>query len=129
MTLNSILQLVFFMVVLIVLVKPLGTYMANVYEGKSAVNRVFVPVERLFYRLFGIREDGEMNWKTYTLAFLLFNALGILVVFILQRVQISLPLNQGTPFLTTPMTADSAFNTAVSFATNTNWQGYGGETT
>jgi potassium-transporting ATPase potassium-binding subunit len=129
MTVNSILQLVVYMVVLILLVRPVGAYMAAVYEGRSIVNRVFGPLERLFYRLLGIREDDEMNWKTYTLAFLLFNALGLIVVFMLQRVQTSLPLNQGTPFLTTPMTADSAFNTAVSFVTNTNWQGYGGETT
>src|SRR5215470_50994 len=112
MTLNSILQLVFYMVVLIVLAKPLGTYMANVYEGTSVVNRVFGPVERFLYRLFGVREDDEMNWKTYALAFLLFNALGLLFAYVLQRIQTSLPLNQGTQFLTTPMTADSAFNTA-----------------
>jgi K+-transporting ATPase ATPase A chain len=129
MTVNSILQLVIYMVVLIACAKPLGTYMANVFEGKSAVNRIFGPVEHLLYRLFGIKEEDEMNWKTYTLAFLLFNMLGILVVFVLQLIQTSLPLNQGTAFLTTPMTADSAFNTAVSFGTNTNWQGYGGETT
>jgi K+-transporting ATPase ATPase A chain len=70
-----------------------------------------------------------MNWKTYTVAFLVFNAIGLLVVYLLQRLQIGLPLNQGTPFLTTPMTPESAFNTAISFASNTNWQGYGGETT
>jgi K+-transporting ATPase ATPase A chain len=123
------LQLVIYMVVLILLAKPLGTYMANVYEGKSAVNRWFGPVERAIYRLFGTREDVEMNWKTYALAFMVFNVIGLLIVFVLQRVQTSLPLNQGTQFLTTGMTPESAFNTAVSFATNTNWQGYGGETT
>ena len=129
MSANSILQLVFYMVVLILCVKPLGTYMWHVYEGTSAVNRVFGPFERFLYRLFGIREDDEMNWKTYAVAFLVFNLLGILVLYLLQRIQTSLPLNQGTPFLTTPMTPDSAFNTAMSFGTNTNWQGYGGETT
>ncbi len=129
MSVNSILQLIVYVVVLLLCAKPLGTYMANIYEGKSAVNRIFGPVERLFYRLLGIREDDEMNWKTYTVAFLVFNLLGILVVYGLQRIQTSLPLNQGTPFLTTPMTPDSAFNTAMSFGTNTNWQGYGGETT
>jgi K+-transporting ATPase ATPase A chain len=117
------------MVVLILLAKPLGTYMANVYEGKSVVNRWFGPVERSIYRLFGTREDIEMNWKTYALAFMVFNVIGLLVVYVLQRLQTSLPLNQGTQFLTTAMTPDSAFNTATSFATNTNWQGYGGETT
>ena len=126
---NSIVQLILYIVVLLLLVKPLGTYMAAVYEGRSMVNRVFGPVERLMYRLFGVRADDEMNWKTYALAFLVFNALGLLVVYLLQRVQTSLPLNQGTQFLATGMTPESAFNTATSFATNTNWQGYGGETT
>jgi K+-transporting ATPase ATPase A chain len=129
MTGIGLFQLAIYMVVLIVLAKPLGTYMANVYEGKSAVNRILGPVERFIYRWFGTREDIEMNWKTYTLAFLVFNLIGLLVVYVLQRAQTSLPLNQGTAFLTTPVTADSAFNTAVSFASNTNWQGYGGETT
>lgn len=129
MTVNSILQLVVYMVVLLALAKPIGSYMADVYEGRSVVNRIFGPVERLLYRLFGVHEDDEMNWKTYALAFLLFNALGLLFVYFLQRVQTALPFNQGSQFLTTPMTADSAFNTATSFATNTNWQGYGGETT
>lgn len=129
MTGNGILQIAFYFVVLIALAKPLGTYMANVYEGHSVVNRIFGPLERFLYRLFGVREDDEMNWKTYTVAFLVFNALGLFVVYALQRFQLWLPLNQGNQFLTTPMTPESAFNTAVSFATNTNWQGYGGETT
>ncbi len=125
----SILQLVIYVVVLLLLAKPLGSYMANVYEGKSIVNRVFGPAERGIYRIFGTREEIEMNWKTYALAFLLFNGIGLFVVYALQRLQTSLPLNQGEQFLTTPMTPSSAFNTATSFATNTNWQGYGGEMT
>ena len=129
MTAIGVLQLVMFVVVLILLVKPLGSYMANIYEGKSFVNRIFAPVERTAYRVFGTREDVEMNWKTYTLAFLVFNIIGLLIVYVLQRAQTSLPLNQGTQFLATGMTPESAFNTAVSFASNTNWQGYGGETT
>jgi K+-transporting ATPase ATPase A chain len=129
MTAIGVLQLVVYIVVLILLARPLGIYMANVYEGKSAVNRWFGPVERGIYRLFGTREDIEMNWKTYALAFLIFNILGLLSVYVLQRVQTSLPLNQGSEFLKNPMTPDSAFNTATSFASNTNWQGYGGETT
>ena len=129
MTGMGVLQLVIYMVVLLLCVKPLGSYMANVYEGKSVVNRIFGPVERVIYRLFGTREDVEMTWKTYALAFMVFNVIGLLVVYVLQRVQTSLPLNQGTQFLTTGMTPESAFNTAVSFASNTNWQGYGGETT
>jgi K+-transporting ATPase ATPase A chain len=129
MTANGVSQLVIYVAILLVLVKPLGSYMANVYEGKSVVNRVFGSAERIIYWIFGTREDVEMNWKTYTLAFLFFNALGLLIVYVLQRVQTSLPLNQGAEFLTTGMTPESAFNTAVSFATNTNWQGYGGEMT
>ncbi|KAB2867569.1 MAG: potassium-transporting ATPase subunit KdpA [Anaerolineae bacterium] len=125
----GILQLVIYVVVLLLLAKPLGTHMANVYEGKSVVNRVFGPAERGIYRVFGTREDTEMNWKTYALAFLLFNGIGLFIVYALQRFQTSLPLNQGDQFLTTPMTPSSAFNTASSFATNTNWQGYGGEMT
>lgn len=129
MSMNAIVQLALFVVVLLLLVKPLGAYMAAVYEGRSVVNRVFGPVERLIYRVMGVREDDEMGWKTYALAFLVFNALGLLVVYALQRLQMALPLNQNAPFLGASITPDSAFNTAISFASNTNWQGYGGETT
>jgi K+-transporting ATPase ATPase A chain len=101
--------------------------MARVYEGQSVgLNRVLGPVERLLYRLFGTREDQEMNWKTYAIAMLLFNLLGFLVVYALQRLQAVLPLNPQGLGAVTP---DSSFNTAVSFASNTNWQGYGGEVT
>ncbi|HRF46660.1 MAG TPA: potassium-transporting ATPase subunit KdpA [Anaerolineales bacterium] len=129
MTPIGIVSLVVYMVVLLALARPLGSYMADVYEGRSFVSRFFGPVERAIYRLFGTAIDIEMNWKTYALAFLVFNILGLLVVYGLQRVQTLLPFNQGSGFLTTTMTPESAFNTAVSFATNTNWQGYGGETT
>ena len=125
-TSNGILQLGFYMVVLILLAKPLGSYMASVYEGRSVVVRVFAPFERHFYRLIGTRADIEMNWKTYALAMLAFNAFGLLVLYVLQRVQGSLPLNPAGLSAVTP---DSSFNTAISFASNTNWQGYGGETT
>ena len=103
--------------------------MAAVYEGRSRVTRALAPVERLIYRLLGTHEDDEMGWKTYTFAFLLFNAFGLLAVYLLQRIQGLVTFGPGAQYLTTTMTADSAFNTAVSFATNTNWQGYGGETT
>ncbi|MBE2270769.1 MAG: potassium-transporting ATPase subunit KdpA [Anaerolinea sp.] len=126
MTTIGILQLVLYIVVLLLCVKPLGLYMANVYDGKSFVNRVFAPVERRIYRLFGTREDLEMNWKTYALALLMFNLAGLLFVYVLQRAQASLPLN---PMDLGAVSPDSAFNTAISFASNTNWQGYGGETT
>jgi potassium-transporting ATPase potassium-binding subunit len=126
MNFMSILQLVVYMVVLLLCVKPLGSYMANVYEGTSVVNRVFGPLERVIYRLFGTRETVEMNWKTYALAFLFFNFVGLLLVYLFQRFQGSLLLNPAGLGAVTP---DSSFNTAVSFASNTNWQGYGGETT
>lgn len=126
MTAMGIVQLAVYMVVLLLCVKPLGLYMAHVYEGTSAVNRVFGRLERLIYRLFGTREDAGMNWKTYSLAFLAFNLVGLLLVYLWQRVQGALPLNPAGLGAVTP---DSAFNTAVSFASNTNWQGYGGETT
>lgn len=127
MTLNGYLQLAFYLVVLIALVKPLGWYMARVYEGKPfGLDRVLGSFERLIYRVCGVRSDEEMNWKTYTLAMLLFNFTGLLVVYALQRLQNLLPLNPQGFGAVTP---DSSFNTAISFASNTNWQGYGGETT
>ena len=127
MTANGIFQLVFYVVVLIALAKPLGGYMARVYENRRiALDRVLGPVERLIYRLSGIHPGDEMGWKTYAIAMLLFNFLGLLVVYGLQRLQGVLPLNPQGLGAVTP---DSSFNTAVSFATNTNWQGYAGETT
>lgn len=126
MTANGSIQLVLYVIVLLLLVKPLGAYMANVYEGTSLVHRAFGGVERALYRIFGVRESDEMTWKTYTIAVLLFNAFGFIVVYALQRGQGFLPLNPAGLPATTP---DLAFNTAVSFATNTNWQSYGGETT
>jgi K+-transporting ATPase ATPase A chain len=113
--------------VLIGLAKPLGSYMARVYEGeKHPLERVLGPVERLIYRLAGTNRDEEMSWKAYALAMLAFNMVGLFAVYALQRLQAVLPLNpQALP----AVTPDSSFNTAVSFATNTNWQGYGGETT
>ena len=106
MTINGVLQLSIYLVVLLALVKPLGAYMANVYEGRSIVNRVFGPFERWLYRLAGVRADDEMDWKTYALAFLLFNLVGLLAAYLLQRVQTALPLNQGTQFLTARKAGD-----------------------
>jgi len=127
MTTNGIVQLVFYVVVLLVLAKPLGAYMARVYEGRPlALDRVFGWLEHLVYRAGGIRPTGEMGWKGYALAMLTFNFLGLLAVYVLQRTQGILPLNpQGMA----GVSPDSSFNTAVSFATNTNWQGYAGEST
>jgi K+-transporting ATPase ATPase A chain len=127
MTTIGILQLALYLVVLIALVKPLGAYMARVYEGKPCgLDRVFGWLERGLYRLAGVNPNAEMNWRQYAIAMLLFNVLGLVAVYGLQRAQHLLPLNPEKLGAVTP---DSSFNTAVSFATNTNWQGYGGETT
>ena len=109
------------------LVKPLGWYMARVYEGKPCgLDWAVGWLERLIYRVCGIDPKEEMSWKTYAKAMLVFNLLGFLAVYGLQRVQHLLPLNpQNMP----AVPPDLALNTAVSFATNTNWQSYGGETT
>jgi K+-transporting ATPase ATPase A chain len=127
MNLFSWLQLIFYIVVLLALAKPLGSFMAKVYQGeRTFLDRVLGPVERFVYRLSGVKPEEEMNWKTYAVAAMLFNILGLLAVYAIQRLQAVLPLNpQGLG----PVTPDSSWNTAVSFATNTNWQGYGGEVT
>ena len=112
-----------FLVVLLLTVKPLGTYIANVMEGRF---RLAGKIESPLYRLCGIRPDEEMGWLKYAFAILLFNVLGAVAVYALQRLQADLPLNpQAFP----AVSPDSAFNTAISFATNTNWQGYVGEAT
>ena len=127
MTALSWFQLIFYVVVLLALAKPLGTFMANVYDGKRTfLHPVLAPVERLTYRIAGVQADQEMDWKMYALTLMLFNVLGILVVYGMQRLQAFLPLN---PQALAAVTPDSSWNTAVSFVTNTNWQGYGGETT
>ncbi|MDR3443477.1 MAG: potassium-transporting ATPase subunit KdpA [Legionella sp.] len=119
-------QIIFYLFILALLVKPLGWYMAQVYEGKSSwLNRIGGP-ERFLYRLCGINTKQEMNWKSYLLAMLVFNLLGLLAVYVLQRMQAYLPLN---PQNFVAPSSHLAFNTAASFATNTNWQSYGGETT
>jgi len=127
MTATGVLQLLVYLVVLLVLAKPLGAYIARVYEGRPfGLDRVLGPLERLIYRLSGVRPDKEMSWKTYAIAMLIFNMLGLFAVYLLLRVQGWLPPNPQGLGAVSP---DSSFNTAVSFATNTNWQGYGGETT
>ena len=127
MTLNDWIQCLLYMAVLLLCAKPLGIYMANVYEGKAAgLNVWFSGIERGIYRLCGVDPKKEMGWKTYAVSMMLFNALGLFAVYFIQRYQHLLPLN---PMKMPAVSADSSFNTAVSFATNTNWQGYGGETT
>jgi K+-transporting ATPase ATPase A chain len=127
MTANAWIQFGLFFAVLLAAVKPLGAYMAKVYQGAlfgpaTALGRV----EGIFYRLAGVRRDEETGWRRYAIDALLFNLVGLLAVYALQRLQHALPLNpQGFP----AVSPDSSFNTAVSFASNTNWQGYAGEST
>jgi potassium-transporting ATPase potassium-binding subunit len=114
-----------FLLLVLACVKPLGLYMANVFEGRAIwAVRAAAPLERWTWRLCGIDPLREMDWKEYALGLLLFNTLGALTVYALQRLQLWLPLN---PQHFANLSPDSAFNTAVSFITNTNWQGYSGE--
>ena len=125
MTGQGLLQLAVYVIVLLALAWPLGVYMARVFDGPEPwLVRALGPVERAIYRACGVNPEEEMGWKRYALAMLAFQVVGLLAVYALQRLQGWLPLNpQGFG----PVDADSAFNTAASFATNTNWQGYGGE--
>ncbi|MGC0151147.1 potassium-transporting ATPase subunit KdpA [Chromobacterium vaccinii] len=127
MTTPAMLQLGLFLLVLLALAWPLGAYMTRVVQGENVGPvRFFAPLERAFYRLAGIRQDEEMGWRGYAVALILFNLLGIVAVYALQRLQGMLPFNPQAMGAVSP---DSSFNTAISFVANTNWQGYGGETT
>ena len=127
MTSNQWLQIIAYFVVLLVLAIPLGAYMAKVYEGKSFfLSKIFGWLEKLIYKVGGIKPEKEMDWKNYALAMLLFNIVGGLLLYAMERFQASLPMN---PAGQSPVPPDLAFNTAISFITNTNWQFYGGEST
>jgi K+-transporting ATPase ATPase A chain len=127
MTSNGFLQIIFYCLLVLVLTKPLGGYMTRVFAGdRTWLSGLFQPVERLFYRLAGVDEKSEQDWKTYGVAMLFFSLTGFVSLYALQRVQSLLPFNpQGM----TDVAPDLAFNTSLSFVTNTNWQAYGGETT
>jgi K+-transporting ATPase ATPase A chain len=125
MTALAVVQLVVFLGAIVALAKPLGIYMARVYEGRpSGLGRVLGPVERFLYRIAGVNPGDEMGWKGYAVAMLLFNAVGMFALYALQRVQGGLPAN---PAHFPAVAPDLAFNTAISFVTNTNWQNYSGE--
>ncbi|MDR3388458.1 MAG: potassium-transporting ATPase subunit KdpA [Rudaea sp.] len=127
MTINDLFQLGLYLVVLLLLVKPLGSYMADVFsETPNRVTRLGAPIERLLYRVSGIRPDEDMSWVRYSLAMLAFNVAGLLIVYALMRLQKWLPLN---PQHMDNVPPDLSMNTAISFATNTNWQAYSGEST
>jgi len=127
MTDIGIARIFVFLVVLFLLVKPLGTYMARVYEGeRTFLDRLVKPLERWLYRLCGINPQEDMSWSTYATAVVLFSVVGMLLLYAFQRLQAVLPFN---PAGMTAVDPSLAFNTAASFTTNTNWQSYGGETT
>jgi K+-transporting ATPase ATPase A chain len=121
------LQIVLYLAVLLLLVKPLGGYMAGVYQGeRTFMSPVMGPVERFVYRITGVRPQEEMDWKTYAFVMLLFTLVGLVTLYLLQRLQAILPFNPQHLGAVSP---DLSFNTSVSFNSNTNWQSYGGETT
>ncbi len=127
MEINGVLHILFYFAVILLLTKPLGAYMAMVFTGESTVSRrYFSPVEGVFYRILMIDPARQMDWKRYATSVLLFSLVSILVVFMILRLQGSLPLN---PEGLSGATPHLAFNTSASFTSNTNWQSYGGETT
>ncbi|HVZ53063.1 MAG TPA: potassium-transporting ATPase subunit KdpA, partial [Pseudolabrys sp.] len=127
MTANGWIQIAIYFVVLTALVVPLGRYMARVFEGeRTFLSPLLRPVETALYAFAGVDAKREQHWIAYTVAMLLFNAAGFLIIYGLLRLQGLLPLN---PADQSAVPADLSFNTAVSFATNTNWQNYGGEST
>jgi len=129
MTAAGVLQIAIFFAVLLAVTKPLGAYMARVFEGRRTfLHPALRWLEVLTYKVTGVREDVEQRWTQYTASLLAFSIFGFLILYVLQRVQAYLPFNPqnfGTPVVP----PDGAFNTAVSFLTNTNWQGYSGEAT
>ncbi|MBR8346268.1 potassium-transporting ATPase subunit KdpA [Burkholderia ambifaria] len=126
MNANNLLQILLFIVMLLAAAVPVARYLSGVMDGSSRVVRVFGPLERVLYRIAGVDAGTEMNWKQYAIATIAFNALGVLFLYGLLRLQGLLP---GNPQQFGAMTPDGAFNTAVSFVTNTNWQDYTPEQT
>ena len=125
----NLLQYGCFLAVVAVLVKPLGGYMARVFEKQPTfLDRVLLPVERLIYRLTGIEPDVEMDWKQYSLAFVILGLVGTVLLYGILRLQKFLPWFYPA-YQTTAVTPDLAMNTAISFSTTTTWQAYGGENT
>src|ERR1700676_5412938 len=127
MTNNGWLQIIFFLLVVLALTKPLGAFMTRVFaREKTFLDPVLRPIERLLYRLTGVDEATEMGWKEYAGAMLIFSGVTMAVLYLIERVKNHLPLN---PQNLTAVAPDLAFNTAASFTTNTNWQAYVPEVT
>src|SRR5215831_14438697 len=136
MTILGIAQIVVFFALILAITKPIGVFMFKVFEGeRTFLHPILRPVERLIYRFGGVQEGVEQSWVVYSASVISFSAFGFLFAYGLQRLQGLLPFNPqhfsaaGAPQNATPMTPDLAFNTAVSFMTNTNWQSYVPETT
>src|ERR1022692_2868406 len=136
MTLLGIAQIGIFFAIVVAITKPIGTLMHRVFEGeRTFLHPVFRPMERLIYWLGGVREEEEQSWIRYSASMISLSIFSFLFVYVLQRLQGHLPLNPmhfstlQAPQNATAMTPDLAFNTAVSFTTNTNWQSYSGEST
>src|SRR6202049_1589666 len=128
MTINGWLQIFIFLALIFAVTKPLGVFMTRVFAGeRTFLDPVLRPIERLLYRLTGVDEADAMLWTEYATTMLLFSAVSMLVLYLIQRVQGMLPLNPQHLGAVTP--EHLAFNTAASFTTNTNWQAYSGETT
>ena len=127
MNTHNLLVCLFYCAAMLAITKPLGWYIAKVYEGEAPLlGRFLGGLERLIYRICAVNQDEEMTWKAYAWAVMVFSAVSVLALYFLQRVQHFLPLN---PMGMGPVAPDLAWNTAMSFTTNTDWQSYGGETT
>src|SRR5499426_2366009 len=127
MTFNGWLQILFFFALILAVTKPLGVFMARLFNRqRTFLDPVLRPVERLVYRLTGVDERREMRWTEYAWAMLLFSVVSVVVVYAMQRLQAWLPFN---PEKLANIEPSSSFNTAASFATNTNWQSYVPEVT
>src|SRR5262245_60481084 len=119
-----------FLVIVVALARPVGLYLSRVFQGQpTALDRVLRPAESGLYRLLGVRPEREMTAGIYALCFLAFSVLGTALLLLALLAQQWLPGGPDERFLTTPMTADLAANTALSFSTTTTWQAYGGEST
>jgi K+-transporting ATPase ATPase A chain len=128
MTGNGWFQILFFLALVLAVTKPLGVFMAHVFNReKTVMDPVLRPIERLLYRVTGVDEDHEMRWTEYAISMLLFSLVSMLVLYLMERLQGYLPLNPQNFGAVSP--AHVAFNTAASFTTNTNWQAYSGEST
>src|SRR6478752_3200839 len=128
MTINGWLQIGFFLLLVFLVTKPMGVFMARVFNReKTFMDPVLRPLERLLYRVTGVDENHEMRWTEYAISMLLFSLVSMIVLYAMERLQGFLPLNPQKFGAVSP--AHVAFNTAASFTTNTNWQAYSGETT